>query len=130
MKKEIKEFLLGTSIMWIPFIRYSIRKYTMRSIILKEVRRIMEDEKMQSQELQFKNQEFINILKPMLATNGMFLYGIKLEHLTYLFPEHNSLQCKNALEDLRKAVALTLQIGQHCLELYKKELSEDSQNHK
>ena len=55
MKKEIKEFLLGTSIMWIPFIRHSTRKYTMRNIILKEVRRIMEDEKIPKYELQNKN---------------------------------------------------------------------------
>ena len=90
----------------------------------------MEDEKMQSQELQFKNQEFINILKPMLSSSEMFLYAIKLEQLTYLFPEHNSLDCKKVVEDLKNAVATVIQLGDHCLELYKNELSEDSQNHK
>lgn len=130
MKKEIKEFLLGTSIMWIPLIRYSNRKYTMRNAILKEVRRIMEDEKIQGQELQFKNQEFINILKPMLSSSNMFLYALKLEQLTYLFPERNSLDYKKVVEDLKNAVATVIQLGGLCLELYKNELSGDSQNHK
>ena len=83
----------------------------------------MEEEKMQSQELQFKNQEFIGILEPMLNSSNMFLYALKLEQLTYLFPERNSLDCKKAIEDLKNAVATVLQLGDHCLELYKNELS-------
>lgn len=73
-----------------------------------------------------KNAKFIKLLESLGTDLKLNFSGIKLEELTYLLPHRNSDKCKESLEDLKRAIALTIQINQHCIDLYKEELSENS----